>query len=554
MADFVYDAGGRETARNLGNGLTTSRSYFADNQIQSIATPTVETLTYTYDPNKNPTSETRSGVMAPYSWSTGPAGFDDEDRLTNWQRTNGDSQTWNLSPVHDWNSTTINGAVQTRTHGPAHEILTMAGAEVDPTPAVLQHDPKGNMTTDDRGCGMAWDFDNMLQSFAASGVTGLKDATYEYDVIGRRVVKNVAESGGTQTTLFVQAGQQVACEYTLASPITDCDRQFTYGSYIDETLFFDDRVTATPYYFQHNRQYNTYALTDVSAAVSKMYRYDSHGRHKAVSPSGASGTSDTMGNHCITYTGRSLDRESSLFLFRSRMYCPRRGRFCSIDSELFTDGLNNYASYFSITSVDPSGHCAKLTCKEIGKIANDMYNSSLKELWKLNKKKCNFDVACCDGDDKEMLKDKRCDACTVDPFIKGEATPPRLAHPTATITIGVCQGNSTSQSQVRETILHEFRHAMDICNWGIDEVNTNGMKRDQQICSELNAYGFDGGCAPSNRPIGQSEDDCIIQSAWNSIQPNYPELTEAQFTEIARRLLKTSKGSGSFIDTRGCCL
>ena len=124
LADFVYDAGGRETTRNLGNGLTTTRGYFADNQIQSIATPTVETLTYTYDPNKNPTSETRSGVMAPYSWSTGPTGYDDEDRLTNWQRTNGDTQTWNLSPVHDWTSTTINGQLQTRTHGPGHEILT----------------------------------------------------------------------------------------------------------------------------------------------------------------------------------------------------------------------------------------------------------------------------------------------------------------------------------------------------------------------------------------------------------------------------------------------
>jgi hypothetical protein len=53
-----------------------------------------------YDANKNPTSETRSGVMAPYSWSTGPTGYDAEDRLVNWHRTNGDSQTWNLNPLH----------------------------------------------------------------------------------------------------------------------------------------------------------------------------------------------------------------------------------------------------------------------------------------------------------------------------------------------------------------------------------------------------------------------------------------------------------------------
>ena len=155
VATFAYDTGGRETQRNLGNGLTTTRSYFSDNQIQSIATPTVETLTYTYDPNKHPTSETRSGVMAPYSWTTGPIGYDDEDRLKNWSRTNGDSQSWNLSPVHDWNTFTNNGAVQTRTHGPAHEILTMSGAGISPSSATLQHDVKGNMTVDDRGTGMA---------------------------------------------------------------------------------------------------------------------------------------------------------------------------------------------------------------------------------------------------------------------------------------------------------------------------------------------------------------------------------------------------------------
>ena len=227
VATFTYDAGGRETQRNLGNGLTTTRSYLADNQILSIATPTVETLTYTYDANKNPTSETRSGVMAPYSWSTGTSGYDDEDRLVNWSRTNGDSQSWNLSPVHDWNTTTINGAVQTRTHGPAHELLTMAGAQVTNSPRTLTYDTKGNMTTDDRGCGMTWDFDNMLQSFAANGVTDLKNATYEYDAIGRRVAKNVGETGGTKTTVFVQAGKQVPGDTTPGNTTTYLVRQST---------------------------------------------------------------------------------------------------------------------------------------------------------------------------------------------------------------------------------------------------------------------------------------------------------------------------------------
>jgi len=353
VATFTYDAGGRETQRNLGNGLTTTRSYFADNQIQSIATQTVETLTYTYDANKNPTSETRSGVMATYSWSTG---FDDEDRLVNWQRTNGHSQTWNLSPVHDWTSTTINGGVQTRTHGPAHEILTMAGAEVDPSPAVLRHDTKGNITTDDRGCGMAWDLDNMLQSFAANGVTELKDASYEYDAIGRRVAKNVAETGGTQITLFVQTGQQVVCEYTPGKAVTDCDRKYAYGAYIDDVLTYIDFTGASEieYSLSANRQFSVYSTTTTAGTVLEFYQYYANGELTVVDGSGAAITNSAVGNS-IAYTGRYFDLETTNYFYRARNYDPRHGRFSSRDPIRHVDGLSLYRGYFTARSMDPYG-------------------------------------------------------------------------------------------------------------------------------------------------------------------------------------------------------
>ena len=62
----------------------------ADNLVAAITAPSVESLADTYDVTKNPTSEIRDGVMAPCSWSTGPQGngFDAQNRLTNWTRTN----------------------------------------------------------------------------------------------------------------------------------------------------------------------------------------------------------------------------------------------------------------------------------------------------------------------------------------------------------------------------------------------------------------------------------------------------------------------------------
>ena len=356
VADFVYDAGGRETTRNLGNGLTTTQSYFADNQIQAIATPTVETLTYTYDPNKNPTSETRSGVMAPYSWTTGTIGYDDEDRLTNWQRTNGDSQTWNLSPVHDWTSTTINGSVQARTHGPAHEILTMAGAEVSPTPAVLQHDTKGNMTTDDRGCGMTWDFDNMMQSVASNGVTDLKGATYTYDAIGRRVSKTVSVlTSGHEGTTFCNAGQQVVCEY---SSLQSLPQKILYGDGVDEPMQYVDSSSGipVPYYLHCNRQHHTYAVTDAAGAVGQYYRYTSFGLHGSFAADGVTHQPQTVAGHNMLFTAQALDSESGMYHFRARMFSAKLGKFLSRDPLKYIDGLNLHAAYMAMhLTTDPFG-------------------------------------------------------------------------------------------------------------------------------------------------------------------------------------------------------
>lgn len=265
IATFAYDNGGRETSRTYGNGVTTTRAYQADNMVTSIAAAGGETLTYTYDANKNPTSETRSGAIAPYSWSTGTNGFDPQNRLTSWSRTNGDSQSWNLSPVNDWTSFTNNNQTQTRTHGPTHELqtITQPGAN---TPTAIQHDSKGNLTQDDRGSLLAYDADNMLNQFGANNAPNLKDATYHYDALGRRVSKSVItpasgnNPASTTTTTFVLAGQQVICEYTsVDGTAAALSTRTTYGTYIDEPLVLLSNLNNQPstLYYHQNRQYST---------------------------------------------------------------------------------------------------------------------------------------------------------------------------------------------------------------------------------------------------------------------------------------------------------
>jgi hypothetical protein len=124
-----------------------TRGYNSDNTLSTISFggsgTAIGNLTYTWDSNKNKTSETIGGVMSPYSFTQAGTTYDAEDRLTGFARaaTSGTpqlSQSWNLSAVGDWNSVTTNGTAQSRTHGPTHELVTAGGQSVT-------HDTKGNM-------------------------------------------------------------------------------------------------------------------------------------------------------------------------------------------------------------------------------------------------------------------------------------------------------------------------------------------------------------------------------------------------------------------------
>jgi YD repeat-containing protein len=108
-----------------------------DNLLASIVTTNpgtnkVGTYAYTWDANKNKTAETiTNSPLSGYGFSTGTTGYDDENRVTAWNRAdNNQNQTWNLSLVGDWNTFNQTGTsplTQTRTHGPTHEFTSFTG-------------------------------------------------------------------------------------------------------------------------------------------------------------------------------------------------------------------------------------------------------------------------------------------------------------------------------------------------------------------------------------------------------------------------------------------
>ncbi len=311
----------------------------------------IRNLTYGSDANKNKTSEGISGTLSGYGFAVGGSGYDEEDRLVNWARSDNNlDQAWNLSLVGDWNSITGNALAQSGTHGPTHEMLTAAGARVS-------HDVKGNTTSipsslrpTASSLSLSWDFDNRLMSADVDN-DSTADVFYKWDALGRRVLRD----DGTTATVFVHSGQQTIADYTAGTAASSPTYTYVYASYIDEPVMRGGSGGLR--YYHRNQQYSITALTNGSGTITERYAYSAYGTPTITDSSGTELTSSADNNR-YTYTGREWDSELSLYHYRARMYDSVAGRFCYRDpigtfggeQSLYEYNLANPGSL-----IDPSG-------------------------------------------------------------------------------------------------------------------------------------------------------------------------------------------------------
>ncbi|TWT84398.1 tRNA nuclease WapA precursor [Planctomycetes bacterium CA13] len=361
----TYDDGGRMTGSSYSNGVSESRTYNADNTLAGIAFSgaPIGDLTYGWDANKNKTSETITGTMGGYGFNVGTSGYDDEDRLVNWNRTDSNlDQAWNLSLVGDWNSFTENASVLSRTHGPTHEILSAAGQAV-------QHDAKGNQTLLPTSLSplatslsLHWDFENKLLG-ADTDNDGTDDATYQFDALGRRV----ARDDGTTVSVYVQNGQQTIADYVSGSVPGSPTYTYAYGSYIDEPVIRGG--TGGLRYYHRNQQYSIIALTDGGGLIKERYAYDAYGT-PTILDSSLSALATSLSSNRYTYTGREWDEALGLYHYRARMYDSASGRFCSRDPIGYEGSKWNLYEYVEsrpVSNTDPSGMFSWRSCRKFCK-------------------------------------------------------------------------------------------------------------------------------------------------------------------------------------------
>jgi RHS repeat-associated protein len=340
-----YDTGGRLSSETLGNGLVVTRTYMTgDNLPLAISNSVVGTYTYAWDTNKNKTGETITGAMANY---TSSMGFDDQNRLTSWNRSNGNSQAWTLSAVNDWQSFTNNGTAVARTHGPTHEVLTVDSA-------TITHDSRGNMSTDEFAIARTYDFDGkvsqaVVPAGSSRGIEGTH--SYQYDVLGRRVRKTIGGAAPSDT-IFAHTGEQIVADYAAGTASASPTTKYLWGTYIDELVC--QAAGSSKHYPHRNQQYSTISLTDQTGTVVERYAYSSYGDILTLDSAGAT-VRTTPPLTRYTYTGREHDHEAGTYHFRARIYSATLGRFTGHDPSRYPDGANSYAGYFAPNLYDPSG-------------------------------------------------------------------------------------------------------------------------------------------------------------------------------------------------------
>jgi RHS repeat-associated protein len=253
-------------------------------------------------------------------------GYDVEDRLTGWTRNDGRTESWNLSLAGDWNSVTLDGSQETRSHDAAHELTVRAGQ-------TLSYDEKGNLTADTQGRVFTWDVENRLTGVAPSSPTnGSLKVAFQYDTQLRRIGKQVYQMvsnawAQTSSTLFTWDRWLLASEISGSTTNVYIHGQDLSGTIHDAGgiggLLFANLGTSSVYY-AYNGNGNVAALTDLSGSVVARYNYSPYGKLLAMSGPVASL------NH-IRFSTKYWDDETGLGYWGYRYYDADFGRWLSRD-------------------------------------------------------------------------------------------------------------------------------------------------------------------------------------------------------------------------------
>ena len=231
--------------------------------------------------------------------------------------------------------------------------------------SALAYDVKGNLLSMGQGSAL-WDIDNHLQQIFTGNINSPGMISYEYDALGRRVLKHVDK----EKIVFVCKGQRVIAEYKQPKKNTpfELQREYVYGTYVDDILAKVEADNSILYYHS-DRQFNVRGLTDSVGNIIELYAYTVYGKQVIIDPSSSFILPTSSFGNAYGYTGRYLDDETSLWYFRARYFSDEMGRFINRDPLGYVDGMSLYQGYFAQGfGLDPMGKAHKKKKQSTGSL------------------------------------------------------------------------------------------------------------------------------------------------------------------------------------------
>jgi RHS repeat-associated protein len=285
---YTWDADSRLTTKTLPNGITVTYTYDAASRLtrlvyRNTSNQLLEDISYSYDAAGQRTARSSTNTLGsrdvPHQ-----ASYDANNRLTSLTLNPGTPQakTYTLS----YNAT---GSLISKVNTDASDTSTYT-----------------------------WDSQQRLTQVQTPELT----ATYRYDLLGRRVQRQITRPGQPpETTHYVYDGLQAMGEIRPQQSST----RFLTGLNLDEMLARVTQMSLTNTY--QTRTYLTDALGSVMAQTQDNqstlagYSYSPYGHTQS--------TGNTEGDS-VQYTARENDA-NGLYYYRARYYDPVLKRFISED-------------------------------------------------------------------------------------------------------------------------------------------------------------------------------------------------------------------------------
>ena len=347
----AHDSAGRLTQQSFGNNLTRNITFGRqDNQrtadIVRDGTPVIDELAfnYTYAVDKNVLTETQAdGNLEDLSFT---AAYDAGNRVTSFNRQDShpgaiETQSWNYDDSGNWNSTTIDGNVQNRTHSTSDKLQTIAGN-------AITYDSKGNLLTDNRGNEYTWDIDNRIVKADGS----YTDITYRYDALGRRIVRTQGTNkevllwwGNTEQSEHEHKASQTTIQNDLQANPSEQALNTIFGRALEGSKFEIQ-------YFHKNYLDHVMAVTSDTGNILEQYRYTAFGEVSIYSPTGQARATTSIDND-ILWNVRRRDADTKLYMYLYRDYDALLGRWPSRDP-IEEEGGNNIYGFVNNAPIHDS--------------------------------------------------------------------------------------------------------------------------------------------------------------------------------------------------------